>query len=94
MTSALRSAGWANYTLFLSDDGLLVGYLETDDYPTALQRMAQTGVNDRWQAEMAPYFADPGRPAARRRVCPAGRDLPPRLSAVSSARNSCRLEMT
>jgi L-rhamnose mutarotase len=60
MTSALRSAGWANYTLFLSDDGLLVGYLETDDYPAALQRMAQAGVNDRWQAEMAPYFADPG----------------------------------
>ena len=57
MTAALRAAGWANYTLFLSDDGLLVGYLETDDYPAALQRMAQTGVNDRWQAEMAPYFA-------------------------------------
>jgi L-rhamnose mutarotase len=60
MTAALRAAGWANYTLFLSDDGLLVGYLETDDYPAARQRMAQTGVNDRWQAEMAPYFADPG----------------------------------
>ncbi len=58
MTDALRSAGWANYTLFLADDGLLVGYLETDDYPAARQRMAQTGVNARWQAEMAPYFAD------------------------------------
>ena len=27
MTDALRSAGWTNYTLFLADDGLLVGYL-------------------------------------------------------------------
>ena len=60
MTDALTAAGWANYSLFLSDDGLLVGYLETDDYPAALRRMAQTGVNDRWQAEMAPFFAGIG----------------------------------
>jgi L-rhamnose mutarotase len=58
MTDALRSAGWTNYTLFLADDGLLVGYLETDDYSAAQRRMAQTGVNERWQAEMAPFFAD------------------------------------
>jgi len=58
MTDALRCAGWANYTLFLTDDGLLVGYLETDDYAAALHRMAQASVNDRWQAEMAPFFAD------------------------------------
>jgi L-rhamnose mutarotase len=60
MTDALRSSGWTNYTLFLADDGLLVGYLETDDYPAAQRRMAQTGVNQRWQAEMAPFFADLG----------------------------------
>jgi L-rhamnose mutarotase len=54
MTDALRAAGWANYTLFLSDDGLLVGYLETDDYPAAPQRMAQTGVNEREQHRVAP----------------------------------------
>jgi L-rhamnose mutarotase len=60
MTDALRSAGWTNYTLFLADDGLLVGYLETDDYPAAQRRMAQADVNERWQAEMAPFFADLG----------------------------------
>jgi len=58
MTDALRSAGWANYTLFLADDGLLVGYLETDDFDEVRAAMAQTEVNARWQAEMAPYFAD------------------------------------
>ena len=56
MTAALSSAGWSNYTIFLADDGLLVGYLESDDYQAALERMAQTDVNDRWQAEMAPFF--------------------------------------
>jgi L-rhamnose mutarotase len=58
MTGALREAGWANYTLFLTDDGLLIGYLETDDYAAAQQRMAETDVNARWQAEMQPYFSD------------------------------------
>ena len=60
MTDALREAGWANYTLFLADDGLLIGYLETDDFGAARQRMEQAGVNERWQAEMAPFFADTG----------------------------------
>jgi L-rhamnose mutarotase len=56
MLDALRAAGWTNYSLFLRDDGLLVGYLETDDFEKARARMAATGVNARWQAMMAPYF--------------------------------------
>ena len=58
MLDALREAGWANYSLFLTHDGLLVGYLETDDYAAAQQRMAGTAVNQRWQADMAPYFTE------------------------------------
>ncbi len=62
MTAALREVGWANYTLFLADDGLLVGYLETDDYAAALAAMAATDVNKRWQAEMAEFFVADGPP--------------------------------
>jgi L-rhamnose mutarotase len=58
MRAALRRAGWGNYSLFLSEDGLLVGYLETEDYRAALSSMAETEVNQRWQADMAPYFAE------------------------------------
>jgi L-rhamnose mutarotase len=58
MLDALRRAGWSNYSLFLTGDGLLIGYLETDDYPAALDRMAATPVNSRWQAEMAEFFTD------------------------------------
>ena len=58
MRDALRSAGWGNYSLFLTGEGLLVGYLETDDFAAAQKRMAGTAVNERWQAEMAPYFED------------------------------------
>ncbi len=46
MTAALREAGRANYTLFLADDGLLAGYLETDDFDAARQWMEQAGVNE------------------------------------------------
>ena len=63
MLAALHDAGWGNYSLFLTQDGLLIGYLETEDYQAALDGMARTAVNGRWQAEMAPYFAGlDGRP--------------------------------
>jgi L-rhamnose mutarotase len=62
MRAALAKAGWGNYSLFLADDGLLVGYLETDDYAGALDAMAATDVNARWQAEMADFFVADGPP--------------------------------
>jgi L-rhamnose mutarotase len=63
MLAALSETGWHNYSLFLRDDGLLVGYLETDDFAAAQEAMARTDVNARWQAEMAEFFEDlDGRP--------------------------------
>ena len=57
MLDALRAAGWQNYSLFVRpEDGLVVGYLETDDFETATAQMAKTDVNTRWQASMAQYF--------------------------------------
>ena len=57
MLDALRRAGWRNYSLFIRrEDGLVVGYLETDDFASATAEMAKTAVNDRWQASMADYF--------------------------------------
>jgi len=56
MLDALRETGWHNYSLFLRDDGLLFGYLETPDFEKALVGMAEKDVNTRWQAEMAPFF--------------------------------------
>ena len=56
MLAALRDTGWRNYSLFLREDGLLVGYLEADDLAAAQRAMAATEVNARWQAEMAPFF--------------------------------------
>ena len=62
MRLALAAAGWGNYSLFLADDGLLIGYLETDDYQAAQAAMAATDVNRRWQAEMSGFFVADGSP--------------------------------
>jgi L-rhamnose mutarotase len=57
MLEALRETGWSNYSLFLRPDGLLIGYLETEDFEAATAAMDATEVNTRWQAEMAPFFS-------------------------------------
>ena len=63
MLAALSETGWHNYSLFLNEDGLLVGYFETPDLASAQSGMAQREVNARWQSEMAPFFLDlNGRP--------------------------------
>ncbi|MBX6388858.1 MAG: L-rhamnose mutarotase [Frankia sp.] len=56
MLDALHAAGWHNYSLFLRDDGLLIGYVESPDLAAAQAAMAATEVNARWQKEMAQYF--------------------------------------
>ena len=56
MRSALEESGWGNYSLFLGPNGLLVGYLETEDFGEALRRLKENPVNDKWQAEMTPFF--------------------------------------
>lgn len=64
MLDALSRHGWHNYSLFLRDDGLLIGYFETpgtlDD---AVAGMAGESVNARWQELMAPYFEGGGEHA-------------------------------
>jgi L-rhamnose mutarotase len=59
MQAALRETGWDNYSLFLREDGLLVGYLETEDFERARSGMAQRKVNQRWQREMGGFFVQP-----------------------------------
>jgi L-rhamnose mutarotase len=57
MLDALRQTGWRNY-------GLLVGYLETDDFEQSCAAMKNHPINARWQAEMSPFFEALGEGAA------------------------------
>lgn len=58
MLQALHATGWRNYSLFVREDGLLIGYFETPDLAGALAGMNDTEVNARWQSEMAEFFVD------------------------------------
>jgi L-rhamnose mutarotase len=63
MLDALRDTGWRNYSLFLSGDGMLIGYVESEDLMASQAAMAKTEVNARWQTEMAEFFTGiDGRP--------------------------------
>lgn len=63
MLQALRETGWGNYSIFLRDDGLIVGYVETPTGLTAAQAgMATRAINTRWQETMAPYVVQGTRP--------------------------------
>lgn len=56
MKSAIRASGISNFSLFLRDDGLLVGYFEAADPEESLRKLGETEVNARWQEYMSPYF--------------------------------------
>ena len=78
MVRALKAAGWHNYSLFLRPDGLLIGYVESEDLGQAQRAMAATEVNARWQSEMREFFLDldnrarRGFPRARGGLQPGG----------------------
>jgi L-rhamnose mutarotase len=56
MRDALHESGWNNYTLFLEPDGVLIGYLECEDFTAAQAAMAVTDINAKWQASMSKFF--------------------------------------
>ena len=60
MRAALSAAGWCNYSLFRSDSGMLIGYVECDDFEASRRAMEETEVNARWQAEMSGFFQELG----------------------------------
>ena len=47
LLEALRDAGWRNYSLFLRDDGLLIGYAEADDLVGAQEEIGRASCRER-----------------------------------------------
>jgi L-rhamnose mutarotase len=56
MREALTRHGWHNYSLFITDDGQLIGYVETPDFEKAVAGMQTEPINAKWQAAMKPFF--------------------------------------
>lgn len=63
MLQAVYDAGRRNYSLFLREDGLLIGYYEVHNDLLAQERLARDPRTRRWEAEMAGFFVElDGRP--------------------------------
>lgn len=60
MEKAMSDAGISNYSMFVREDGLLVGYFEAEEPEQSLRELGQTDVNRRWQQHMAEYFESSG----------------------------------
>ena len=56
MLEELRDAGYRNYSMFVDSSGLLVGYLETDDFAATLAAIQSTEVNARWSEATGDMF--------------------------------------
>ncbi len=85
LLQVLHDAGWRSYSLFLRDDGLLIGYVEADDLDEAQERVARTEVNARWQARMSALFASEGAPDEAWARVPEVFNLEDQLRAASPA---------
>ena len=56
MLRAIEASGRRNYSLFLRDDGLLIGYYETDDDQASQAALEADPRTAAWEAEMAGFF--------------------------------------
>ena len=63
MLREIEASGRRNYSLFLDDAGILIGYFETDSLEQSDAYLAASETAARWEAEMAPFFDQlDGRP--------------------------------
>ncbi len=70
MRAALSRQGWTNYSLFLRDDGLLIGYCECNDFAASVRGMQDEPINELWQAEMKDLFVELPTRAADQAMSP------------------------
>lgn len=64
MLAEITASGRHNYSLFLSPDGLLIGYFETEDLDASQRFLAASSVAADWEREMGDFFValDGARP--------------------------------
>lgn len=86
MLQAIAAAGRRNYSLFLDDDGLLIGYYETDSVADADASLAASEVAAAWESHMLELFdGASGRADQVARVLPEVFNLEDQLAAARAA---------
>lgn len=89
MLAEIAESGRHNYSLFLGEGGILIGYYETDDDDAAQAYLAQSEVASKWESEMARFFIDlDGRPDQAATPLTEVFNLAEQLSAAASNNES------
>ncbi|THG30186.1 L-rhamnose mutarotase [Naasia lichenicola] len=87
MLKAIEASGRRNYSIFLREDGLLIGYYEVDDDEASKRALAANPETAKWEAEAAGFFeALPGgRPDQNATTLREVFNLQEQLSRLSQA---------
>ena len=48
MQEAIKNSGINNYSLFINEQGVIVGYFEAEDPQQSLEKLGQTEINKKW----------------------------------------------
>lgn len=56
MLREIAASGRRNYSIFVRDDGLLLGYYECEDPEASDRYLAASPIAARWEAEMSEFF--------------------------------------
>jgi L-rhamnose mutarotase len=89
MLQAIAAAGRRNYSLFLDEDGLLIGYYETDSVADADAALAASEVAATWEAHMQDLFdGTTGRADQAARILPEVFNLDDQLAAADGLQQS------
>lgn len=89
MLRAIEASGRRNYSLFLRDDGLLIGYYETDDDDASQAALELDPRTAAWEADMAGFFISlGGRPDQSAPRLPEVFHLEDQLAALETGRSA------
>ncbi|CAN5357225.1 L-rhamnose mutarotase [soil metagenome] len=83
MLDAIAASGWSNYSIFTDESGLIVGYVEAEDFDGSRALISSSEARAEWDALIGEYFEplDPARPHEGMRQLPIAFQLEEQLSA-------------
>ncbi len=85
MLKAIERSGRHNYSLFLREDGTIIGYFEVESLDDSQAILAADPVTARWEAEMSEFFVTPeGRADQSMKRLTEVFDLEQQLAAIGS----------
>ncbi|CAO1649102.1 L-rhamnose mutarotase [Salinibacterium sp. NG22] len=83
MLEVIAASGRRNYSLFVRQDGMLIGYYETDSVEASQDYLDRSEIAAKWEAEMAEFFvALDGRPDQVATTLPEVFNLDDQLAAA------------